>query len=266
MTSRCAVERDVFDVAVVGFGPTGAVAAGAARRPGLRVWVVRPRRARSTTSRAPSRSTTRSCACSSSSAWSTTSCRTSSRSRRRSSIGVDGQLIKRLTMVEPPYPLGYTPSMVFTQPPVERALRAHVAGAAERHGGTRRRRGRADAGRRRRRRCGCATATARRTRSARATSIGLRRRVEHRARGLRHRAGRPGVRRALAGGRRAGQRRAAWPSCRRPACSTASRSVPARWSIGPGNHRRWEISLKRGRRPAAGPRRPSGPGSCCRAG
>jgi 3-(3-hydroxy-phenyl)propionate hydroxylase len=42
--------------------------------------------------------------------------------------GVDGQLIKRFTTVEPPYPLGYVPSLVFTQPPVERALRAHVQG------------------------------------------------------------------------------------------------------------------------------------------
>ncbi len=41
--------------------------------------------------------------------------------------GVDGQLIRRMTMVAPPYPQGYTPSMVFTQPPVERALRARVA-------------------------------------------------------------------------------------------------------------------------------------------
>lgn len=41
--------------------------------------------------------------------------------------GVDGQLIRRMTMVEPPYPQGYTPSVVFTQPPVERALRARVA-------------------------------------------------------------------------------------------------------------------------------------------
>ncbi|VCU68972.1 3-(3-hydroxy-phenyl)propionate/3-hydroxycinnamic acid hydroxylase [Pigmentiphaga humi] len=41
-------------------------------------------------------------------------------------FGVDGRLIKRLTMVEPPYPLGYTPSNVFTQPPVERILREHV--------------------------------------------------------------------------------------------------------------------------------------------
>ena len=47
-------------------------------------------------------------------------------------FGVDGRLIRRMTMVEPPYPLGYTPSMVFTQPPVERALRARVRAAAQR--------------------------------------------------------------------------------------------------------------------------------------
>ena len=29
-------------------------------------------------------------------------------------FGVDGQLIRRMTMVAPPYPQGYTPSMVFT--------------------------------------------------------------------------------------------------------------------------------------------------------
>jgi 3-(3-hydroxy-phenyl)propionate hydroxylase len=42
-------------------------------------------------------------------------------------FGVDGRLIRRMTMVDPPYPQGYTPSMVFTQPPVERALRERVA-------------------------------------------------------------------------------------------------------------------------------------------
>uniref|UniRef100_UPI000D37F2B7 bifunctional 3-(3-hydroxy-phenyl)propionate/3-hydroxycinnamic acid hydroxylase n=1 Tax=unclassified Variovorax TaxID=663243 RepID=UPI000D37F2B7 len=41
--------------------------------------------------------------------------------------GVDGQLVRRMTMVAPPYPQAYVPSMVFTQPPVERALRARVA-------------------------------------------------------------------------------------------------------------------------------------------
>ncbi|MBL8381462.1 MAG: bifunctional 3-(3-hydroxy-phenyl)propionate/3-hydroxycinnamic acid hydroxylase [Burkholderiales bacterium] len=40
--------------------------------------------------------------------------------------GVDGQLIRRLTMVDPPYPLGWTPSVVFLQPPIEEALRVQV--------------------------------------------------------------------------------------------------------------------------------------------
>jgi 3-(3-hydroxy-phenyl)propionate hydroxylase len=40
--------------------------------------------------------------------------------------GVDGRLIRRMTMIAPPYPLGWTPSVVFSQPPVERALRAAV--------------------------------------------------------------------------------------------------------------------------------------------
>ena len=44
--------------------------------------------------------------------------------------GVEGQLIRRVDMVQPPYPLGYVPSMVFTQPPVEAALRAHAAAFA----------------------------------------------------------------------------------------------------------------------------------------
>jgi 3-(3-hydroxy-phenyl)propionate hydroxylase len=42
-------------------------------------------------------------------------------------FGTKGQLIRRIDMVPEPYPLGYTPNMVFTQPPVEAALRAHAA-------------------------------------------------------------------------------------------------------------------------------------------
>jgi 3-(3-hydroxy-phenyl)propionate hydroxylase len=42
-------------------------------------------------------------------------------------FGAEGQLIRRIDMVQEPYPLGYTPSMVFTQPPVEEALRDHAA-------------------------------------------------------------------------------------------------------------------------------------------
>lgn len=42
-------------------------------------------------------------------------------------FGADGRLIRRMTMIAPPYPQGYTPSIVFTQPEVERILRARVA-------------------------------------------------------------------------------------------------------------------------------------------
>jgi 3-(3-hydroxy-phenyl)propionate hydroxylase len=41
-------------------------------------------------------------------------------------FGAQGQLIRRIDMVPAPYPLGYTPSMVFTQPPVEAVLRRHA--------------------------------------------------------------------------------------------------------------------------------------------
>ncbi len=40
--------------------------------------------------------------------------------------GVDGQVIKRMSTVAPPYPLGHAPSVVFTQPPAERILREHA--------------------------------------------------------------------------------------------------------------------------------------------
>ncbi len=40
--------------------------------------------------------------------------------------GAEGQLIRRIHVVEPPYPLGYIPTMVFTQPAVEAVLRRHA--------------------------------------------------------------------------------------------------------------------------------------------
>lgn len=43
-------------------------------------------------------------------------------------FGAKGQLIRKIDMVAEPYPLGYTPSMVFTQPPVEAVLRRHAEG------------------------------------------------------------------------------------------------------------------------------------------
>ncbi|PIT03228.1 FAD-binding monooxygenase [Bradyrhizobium nitroreducens] len=45
-------------------------------------------------------------------------------------FGADGQLIRRIDMIAKPYPLGYTPSMVFSQPPVEAELRRHATGFA----------------------------------------------------------------------------------------------------------------------------------------
>jgi 3-(3-hydroxy-phenyl)propionate hydroxylase len=42
-------------------------------------------------------------------------------------FGADGQLIRRIGMVPEPYPMGFVPTMVFSQPPVEAALRAHAA-------------------------------------------------------------------------------------------------------------------------------------------
>lgn len=42
-------------------------------------------------------------------------------------FGAKGQLIRRIDAVPPPFPLGYTPTMVFTQPAVEAILRKHAA-------------------------------------------------------------------------------------------------------------------------------------------
>ncbi len=116
----------MFDVAIVGYGPVGAVAAALLGQAGLRVHVSERLRGVYEIPRAialdhevmrvfqqigvadavatytepftPSE-------------W----------------FGADGQLIRRMTMVDPPYPQGYTPSLVFTQPPVEQVLRDRVA-------------------------------------------------------------------------------------------------------------------------------------------
>jgi 3-(3-hydroxy-phenyl)propionate hydroxylase len=118
--------RPGYDVAVVGFGPAGAVCAGLLGRLGLRTLVVdrlrevydKPRAfaldheilrvfqnlgvadaiAPYTAPFTPSEY-----------------------------YGVDGQLIKRLGSVPPPYPLGWPPNVVFSQPPAEEALRACVS-------------------------------------------------------------------------------------------------------------------------------------------
>jgi 3-(3-hydroxy-phenyl)propionate hydroxylase len=42
-------------------------------------------------------------------------------------FGAQGQFIRRIDVVAPPYPLGYLPNMVFTQPPVEAVMRDRAA-------------------------------------------------------------------------------------------------------------------------------------------
>jgi 3-(3-hydroxy-phenyl)propionate hydroxylase len=42
-------------------------------------------------------------------------------------FGAEGQLIRRIDMVPEPWPMGFVPTMAFTQPPVEAALREHAA-------------------------------------------------------------------------------------------------------------------------------------------
>lgn len=115
----------VYDVAVVGFGPSGAVAAGLLGGYGLSTYVCDRSREVYDKPRAIAldheilrvfqqlgvvdrvapfmEPFTDSCY-----------------------YGVDGQLIRRMSTVAPPYPLGYVPSIVFTQPPVEGILRAHA--------------------------------------------------------------------------------------------------------------------------------------------
>jgi 3-(3-hydroxy-phenyl)propionate hydroxylase len=118
-------QREVYDVAVVGFGPSGAVAAALLGVAGLRVWVGDRSREIYEKPRAI--------------ALDHEILRVFQQIGVVDDVlafaepftpseyfGVEGQLIKRLTMVEPPYPLGYTPSNVFTQPPVEAALRRCV--------------------------------------------------------------------------------------------------------------------------------------------
>lgn len=115
-----------FDVAIVGYGPSGAVAAAWLGRAGHRVFVCD----RSTEVYPKPRAI----------ALDHEIMRVFQQLGMADAIaphtepftdscfyGVDGRLIRRMTMVEPPYPQGWTPSMVFTQPAVDAAVRAAVA-------------------------------------------------------------------------------------------------------------------------------------------
>lgn len=117
--------QDSYDVLIVGFGPAGAVASGLLGRLGHRVLVVE----RQTTIYDKPRAI----------ALDHEIFRHFDNMGLAEVVaphvapftasqhfGADGQLIRRIDMVPAPYPLGYTPSMVFTQPPVEAELRRHA--------------------------------------------------------------------------------------------------------------------------------------------
>ena len=119
----------IFDVAIVGFGPSGAVAAALLGQAGHRVFVCDQSREVYALPRAI--------------ALDHEILRVFQKLGLVDAIepyvepftdscyyGVDGRLIRRMTMIAPPYPLGWTPSVVFSQPPVERALRDSVEAMA----------------------------------------------------------------------------------------------------------------------------------------
>lgn len=129
MTVAAETSAPLYDVAIVGFGPTGAVAAGLLGARGIRTFVCdrlndvydKPRAI------ALDHEITR-------------LFQEMGVARQIKPFlepftdsvyyGVDGQVIKRMSTVAEPFPLAHTPSVVFTQPPVERVLRAHAASFA----------------------------------------------------------------------------------------------------------------------------------------
>jgi 3-(3-hydroxy-phenyl)propionate hydroxylase len=117
--------QDTYDVAIVGFGPTGAIAAGLLGKKGIRTFVCDKSPDVYDKPRAIALD------------------HEISRVFQHMGIGkqikpflepfsdsvfygVDGQVIKQMSTVAAPYPLSHTPSVVFSQPPVEKILRDYA--------------------------------------------------------------------------------------------------------------------------------------------
>lgn len=120
------ISPELFDVAIVGFGPTGAIAAGLLGKQGIRTFVCDKSHEVYNKPRAIALD------------------HEISRVFQQMGVakkikpflepftdsvyyGVDGQVIKRMSTVAAPFPLSHTPSVVFTQPPVEEILREYVS-------------------------------------------------------------------------------------------------------------------------------------------
>ena len=124
--ARAANQKPDYDVVIVGFGPSGAVAACWLGQAGIRTLVIDKRRT----------------------IWEIPRAIAIDHEILRvfqnigavekilpytapfpasEHFGAKGQLIRRIDAVPPPFPLGYVPTMVFTQPPVEAVLRARAA-------------------------------------------------------------------------------------------------------------------------------------------
>jgi 3-(3-hydroxy-phenyl)propionate hydroxylase len=115
-----------YDVAIVGFGPCGAVAAALLGQAGLRVLVVDKSHPIYDKPRAVAMDHEIMRVLQGIGVADAVLPHTEPFSASEH-FGADGQLIRRLTMLPPPYPMGWTPSMVFRQPPVEQILRDRVA-------------------------------------------------------------------------------------------------------------------------------------------
>jgi 3-(3-hydroxy-phenyl)propionate hydroxylase len=121
--------QETYDVAIVGFGPTGAIAAGLLGKKGIRTFVCDKSPDVYDKPRAIALD------------------HEISRVFQHMGIGkqikpflepfsdsvfygVDGQVIKQMSTVAAPYPLSHTPSVVFSQPPVEKILRDYASSHA----------------------------------------------------------------------------------------------------------------------------------------